>query len=797
MSLSLLIVLFLTTGSADENIQYLRIRDALNKFSIIYQQQKVYLHTDKPGYNGGDIMWIKAYLLNGMNHLPDTLSTNLYVELISPSLTRVEVKRFRMFNGFGTGDLKLSDTLPEGLYQLRAYTSWMKNFGEEFFFTRNFPVTNPAYMKMISPRQARENIKELDSREKLAEDIDLQFMPEGGVMVEGIESVVAFRAVNQLGKGVDFSGVIVNDKGNTVAEFASFFKGIGRITLTPAAGEQYFALVKDGEHDMRVALPGAIKTGLVMHAEDRPGNFRVTLHSNKPAIADRTANEVILVGQVGGRIYYHEVLTLEEGRKQADIDKGFFPGGVIHLTAFSGRGLPLAERLIFNNRNDHMRISMNATDYLAEDGTKILLTLNVRDHQNRPLPANLSLAVTREKAAEIPVNNENILSYLLLSSDLTGFIEDPDVYFSNGSLFIRQALDNLMLTHGWRRFDWEKILQGENPRIRYHEERGIAIYGQITRDFFNIPLKNCKVQLSIMSTYNDIFTQYSTENGYFLFDKMIYYDTMNVKIESWRPSGRRNLLIVLPDEQVPAVIGLQGDYSLITRSERDHKAYRIEKYAESKEAYEKEQERLEEEDDGQMRGLYSEADQVLRSTDFPKGNMNVLDVIKGRMPGVNVYGDQIIIRGPNTIMGNTQPLFLIDGMPTYDVGSVKAIPIEDVDRIEVLKGPSAAIYGSRGANGVIAIYTKHGHFMKRGVIEFEMLGYSTPRVFYQPKYLPAEEPDNNYTLFWLPVIVTDASGKANLLMDKPRISGDYRFTVEGISYAGHVGMMKEVMSNEE
>jgi TonB-dependent SusC/RagA subfamily outer membrane receptor len=797
LSLSILVGLLLTAGRADENIRYRLIEEALNKFSIVYQQQKAYLHTDKPGYTGGDIIWIKAYLLNGMNHLPDTLSTSLYVELISPSLTRVEVKRFQMFNGFGIGDFKLSDTLPEGLYQLRAYTNWMKNFGEEFFFTKNFPLTNPVFMKMISPRQARVNQKELDNREKLAEDIDLQFMPEGGALVEGIESVVAFKAINRLGKGVDIRGVIVNDKGNTITSFASFFRGIGRLTLTPAAGEHYFAELKDGDHDIRVALPGAIKTGLVMHAEDEPGNVRITLHSSKPATADRTANEVILVGQIGGRIYYHDILTLEDGINHTVINKAFFPSGVIHLTAFSGRGLPLAERLIYNNRNDHMRISMSATDYLTEDGTKIQLTFNVRDQGNRPLMANLSLAVTREKTAELPVNNQNIVSYLLLSSDLTGFVEDPYVYFRDKALFSRQALDNLMLTQGWRRFDWEKILQGEYPQIRYHEEREIAIFGQITRDFFNIPLKNCKVQLSIMSTYNDVFTQYSTEKGFFLFDSLVYYDTVRVKIEAWRPNGRRNLLIMVPDEQLEEISGFQGDYSLITQSERDQKAYRVEKYAESKEEYEKEQERLEEESKDQIPGLYSEPDQVLRSSDFSKGSQNALDVIKGRMPGVNVYGDQVIIRGPNSIMGSNQPLFLIDGVPTEGVESIKAIPIEDIDRIEVLKGPSAAIYGARGANGVIAVYTKRGHFMKRGVIEFDMMGYSTPRIFYEPKYLPENEPQPNYTLYWLPIIVTDSSGQATLLIDKPQINGEYRFFVEGVSYAGHVGVMEEVMNNEE
>ena len=121
------------------------IRDALNKFSIVYHAAEGLSAYRQTGYNGGDIIWIKAYLLNGMNHLPDTLSTNLYVELISPSLTRVEIKRFQMFNGFGIGDFTLSDTLPEGLYQLRAYTNWMKNFDEEFFFTKNFPLTESGH----------------------------------------------------------------------------------------------------------------------------------------------------------------------------------------------------------------------------------------------------------------------------------------------------------------------------------------------------------------------------------------------------------------------------------------------------------------------------------------------------------------------------------------------------------------------------------------------------------------------------------------------------------------------------
>jgi TonB-dependent SusC/RagA subfamily outer membrane receptor len=796
LSILFFALLCMIAGFSDEDARLLRIREALNKFSYVYQQQKAYLHLDRSEYRGGEVIYVKAYLLNGMNHQPDTLSTNLYVELISPFLNRVEIKRLQMFRGFGLGDFHLSDTLPEGLYQIRAYTNWMQNFDGEFYFEKNFTLVNPAYSKLISPRQAKNNQKELENREKIAGDIDLQFMAEGGEMVAGIENTVAFKAINPLGKGIEIGGDIVDDQGNTVTAFKSFYKGMGRFALTPEKGRKYFAVVKNGDHDLRVGLPIALETGMVMHVDDEPGNLKVDLHSNHPGTADRTANEVILVGQTGGRIYYQEILTLQKGLAQVSIKKTLFPSGIMQLTAFSGRGLPLAERLVFINRLDNMRIRFSATDTAVEEGTKLLFSIQVTDKTNKPLVSNLSLSFTREKSTQKPANNDNLVSNMLLTSDLKGFVEDPGDYFAENSPFLRQAMDNLMLTNGWRRFDWSEILAGKYPTVRFHEERGIAVFGQITRDFFNIPLKNCKVQMSILSSYNDVFTTASSDKGFFMFDSMVYYDTIKVKIEAWRPNGRRNLIIVIPDEKVNEVSGFHGDYSLITQSERDNRQFRLERAADYSEAYNKEQERIKEEEKDQPRSLYNTPDFVLRSKDIPRGNQNILEILKGRVAGLNIYGDQIMIRGPNTIMGSTQPLFLIDGIPTHDIEAVKAIPVEDIDRIEVLKGPSAAIFGINGANGVIAIYTKRGHYVRRGVIEFDMLGYCAPRKFYQPKYVPANEPVSNYTVLWQPVIITDPGGKATLVLDKPAIQGDYRVVIEGISYEGHVGSISEVMSNE-
>ena len=733
-SLILFVLILTSAGFADEDLRTRRIRDALNKFTYFYPQQKVFLHLDKDIYRGGDNLWIKAYLVSGLDHLPDTISTNLYVELISPFKTRVEIKRFQMFTGFGIGDFRLSDTLPEGLYQIRAFTSWMQNFDTDFYFEKNFQLINSGYRKLISPKQARNNQKELDDREKISGDIDLQFMPEGGYLVDGIESVVAFKAINKLGKGIDTEGVITDDKGNIAATFKSFYKGIGTFTLKPEQGKKYVAVTREDNKEMRTPLPQSLETGLVMGAEDHPDRVSLRFVSTKPKTADPTANELIIIGQVGGRIYYEAIIKLENRIAALEIPKAVFPDGIMQLTAFSGRGGPLAERLVFVNRHNFMKINFMASDTSTTEGKKILLEIQTTDAGSRPLIANLSLAVTRELSSQAPANRDNILSNLLLSSDLKGYIEDPLDYFDSQSPAALKAIDNLMLAQGWRRFDWNKLLAGEYPKIMYHEERGLTVFGKITHDFFNIPLENCRVQLSIMDKYNDVFTQYSSNKGMFLFENMVYYDTVSVKIEAWRLSGRRNLLIVLPDEKENEVLGQQGDYSLTTLSERDNKAYRLERAEEIRQANLKEQERLKEYRKNELTGIYGEPDNVIRSEDFPKGNKNILEVMKGRIPGVQIIGDQVIIRGPNTIYGNTQPLFLLDGMPVADVSTILSIPVDDIERVEVLKGPRASIYGVRGTNGVVAVYTKRGHYMVRGIIEFDMLGYNTPRIFYQPRY---------------------------------------------------------------
>jgi TonB-dependent SusC/RagA subfamily outer membrane receptor len=789
------LVVLLPESFSDEDPRFRRISDALNKFTYLYPQQKAYLHLDKQTYWGGDNLWVKAYLVNGLDHLPDTLSTNLYVEIISPSRTRVQIKRLQMFHGFGIGDFMLSDTLPEGLYQIRAFTAWMQNFDTEFYFEKNFQVLNPGYKKLITPKQARLNVKHIKEMDKDAGNVDLQFMPEGGYLVSGLESVVAFKAVNQFGKGVDINGKVVDNDGRQVADFESRYKGLGKFSLKPEKGRKYTALFTYGDLEQEVALPEALETGIVMKAEHNDNKIRVFFESNKPETNDPTANELIVTGQIGGKMVYNTIVRMVDNKAQVEFSSLNLPGGILQITVFSGRGIPLAERLVFTNSSGSMHIQLTAADSVSEDGNKIVLSILARNRLNHPLAANLSISVTREIEGLPDVNQDNILSNLLLLSELKGYVEDPLDYFKIPRFEASLEMDNLMLTQGWRRFEWNSILEGEYPRILYHEEKGITIAGKITRDFFEIPIDNAKVRLSIMSEFNDVFTEYTTKKGQFIFDSLVYYDTVSVKIEAWKPSGRKNVQILLPDAKQDDVVGFEGEYVLTTLSEMGKKEYRQLLYEENKEIAEREKAAKAKKYENSLVGMYGEPDFVLYSEDFSTNTGNVLDVIKGRIPGVLVTGNNVVIRGINTIYGSNQPLFLIDGVPMEDVAAVTSIPIEDIERVEVLKGPKTAFYGARGANGVIAVFTKRGQFMIRGLIEFDMLGYSTPRVFYQPKFTPENEPQVNYTLLWKSVVLTDSSGKATVVLDKPEIMGNYRFDIQGISYQGHVGFAESVISN--
>ena len=164
--------------------------------------------------------------------------------------------------------------------------------------------------------------------------------------------------------------------------------------------------------------------------------------------------------------------------------------------------------------------------------------------------------------------------------------------------------------------------------------------------------------------------------------------------------------------------------------------------------------------------------------------------MQGRIPGVNITGNTVTIRGVSSFLGSSEPLILIDGVPT-DMEAIRTIPVNDVERIEILKGPKAAMYGTRGANGVISIHTKRGMYLKKGEISFSMLGYHVTEHFYSPSESMISSRTNEHqmplTLFWNPDIIITEGKYPNITFPSAKTENGYYIVLEGISNQGIIG----------
>jgi hypothetical protein len=544
LTLALFSIIILTGGQSDNLQSYQKIKKALEKFTGENPVLKIYLHLDKSVYCSNERIWIKAYVVDGINHLPDDKCTNLYIEFISPDNIRLQMKRFRIDNGFASGDFTLSDTLPEGFYKIRAFTSWMLNYDEEFMYEHEFMLVNPRYTEKISPVSIKEESQLNNTRGMVsAEDLDVRFMPEGGVLVTGIKSAVALKITTLQTKGVAAEGAIIDDRGAVKASFNTNDRGIGTFNLKPEKKTKYYALIRYLSAEKKVELPQPLKKGMAMHIEDQPDRVEIFVQSNLSFLTRLPANHIIIIGQMRGRIYYDTIVNCQNKIVFLEIPKFALPMGIMQFTAFSVSGTPLAERLVFINNYRFMKIHFKASDTLTNAGIKTLVDIYVTDNRNNPLSANLSMSITRE-INKLPFQNkDNIFSNLILSSDLKEDVQDPLDYFKDYSPPTLRSLDNLMMTSKWQRFYWRNILDGIFPTIIYPEEKGIVVFGQVIYDIFNKPLKDCLVMLTILGK-NDVYTQYTNKTGYFLFDNMFYYDTISAQLEARHFQELRDMAFV-------------------------------------------------------------------------------------------------------------------------------------------------------------------------------------------------------------------------------------------------------------
>jgi hypothetical protein len=291
--------------------------------------ERIYLHNDKPYYFTGETIWFKLYCFDGSFVKPSSISRIAYVELLTDDHSPVFQEKILLENGTGDGYFFINSRIGSGIYTLRAYTSLMRNRDEGYFFEEEITIISPF----------KPNFDEAPS----ATGINISFYPEGGRLVQGLESRVAFQLNNNLGEAVQSTGFLVDELGNRVMELSSSERGIGVLSIIPEAGKQYKAIFNDGTKSYESALPSAESMGVVLNLDHQLINENVVIDLQ----SSQSGQVVYIAVHSRGILHRIEKRRFFEGKLSLDIMEEKLSDGINQITIFNEKFEPLAERLLF------------------------------------------------------------------------------------------------------------------------------------------------------------------------------------------------------------------------------------------------------------------------------------------------------------------------------------------------------------------------------------------------------------------------------------------------------------------
>ena len=470
------------------------IRTALEQGGVAQVQEKVYVHTDNTCYFVGDTLWYKAYVVRADNLQPTDMSRLLYVELLSPDGLLVERQQVVVSGkGHTCGQFVLQDSLYSGYYELRAYTRWQLNFNVRHhryslhdtwhFYNKQmaadyFRIWDGLYSRVLpvygKPEQAGDyDLRRMYQRPKTRlpkqkkEDLTVTFYPEGGHLIEGVENRVAFDAANQIGEAVDLTG-IVDGNGREVSVKTDHM-GRGSFVVVPGSGRLKARFTWKGK-SYSFSLPKSEEKGVALRLDDG----KLTLQARKLPQGKRYAVSVLCRGV----LKHFEEVSLANGGLSLDLPMDALPSGVCDVTVFDEDGQILADRLFFVNHHEQDDALITAPiepTRTYEPYERIELPVQC---QHITEPTTISLSIRDTRTDEPTYDTNNLLSSMLLSSELHGFIAYPSYYFEQDDEQHRRHLDVLMMVQGWRKYKWEELADTART-LRYEPEKTPTLEGAV------------------------------------------------------------------------------------------------------------------------------------------------------------------------------------------------------------------------------------------------------------------------------------------------------------------------------
>ncbi|WP_231425155.1 MG2 domain-containing protein [Pedobacter sp. Leaf250] len=755
--------------------------------------EKTYLQTDRSYYSAGEDVWFSAYLVNGRSFSLSSSSANLYVELISPDSQILDKKTILLNKGLGKGDFKLLDYIPTGWYNIRAYTNWMRNFGNDFVFQKSIYITNN--LKENATYATRNANKKPVGLAETSNKKTINFFPEGGSLVEGVNSLVAFKTNDNLGNGLKASGSIISSKGDTVTSFQSTEAGMGLLTFTPKVNETYLVMGFFGKEKFSAALPQILKKGLALHVTNDSLNIKALINANEPMFQEINGKTLSVLIKHAGENIYTGTVKMVKPSISISIPTKNFPAGIAVITLVDDLGKPHCERLIFieGGKKVNYTVVPNKTVYKSRE--KVILNVKATDIFGLPVKTNFSLAAVD---GLIPDDGGNITSYLLLQSEIKGEIKNPDQYFDVKNPSRSKQLDLLLLTQGWRNYLWRKLADA-TINVSYLPEPGLTIKGLVKEKVGNKPLQNMNITLFGSGFSGDkLFTAKTDQNGHYFIDGLKWYGNQPIKISSQDIKGKKGGWLQIDSVEKPLQITFKNGLADFAKN---------------------------------IDGEISKRMDYNRSYKFGDSiTLNSVDIKADQNKKVVLFDQTMLTFGyPEQVFNITSADYSFNGLEHFLLTKVNgAYPLDDADSgtsegISFLSNgkkirPRIKINNKEELVGERLDYysltmdkinqVKVQHLINNDgedvylltltikddalgetnlhLLNLNLTGYYTARDFYSPNYSnPASKnKDLRTTIFWAPKLETDTKGEANVVFYNGDNKGMIIIKADGITEKG-------------
>jgi hypothetical protein len=741
-------------------------------------QEKLFLHLDRPVYGCGETMWFKVYNVDGTLHRPLDMSKVAYVEVLDVTQSPVLQAKVTLKEGIGNGSFALPTTLSSGNYTVRAYTNWMKNFSPEFYFEQ--PITIVNTFRSIEPVIASKTA-----------GYSIQFFPEGGNMVAGVANKVAFKAIDEkTGKGINFEGDLLDQRGNVVATFKPHRFGIGHFAFTPAQGQTYTARLKaaDGQ-SFSHPLPKVYEQGYTLHLEEA-GTNQLKLTVNQVGMQ---GEQVYLLGHTRQVIAVSEAATVNQGIASFLVDKKMLGDGITHFTVFNDRQQPVCERLYF--KQPAQLLQLNVATNKPQYSIREKVTLDLLTPSNGSA-ANLSLAVYKLDSLQGAVSS-SIESYLWLSSDLKGNIEHPVYYFSGTGASDREAMDNLMLTHGWSRFKWDEMLGKTVAAHQYLPEyNGHWVTGKVTHKATGKPMQGITAYLASPGKHPRFYNAKSDAEGLVRFEVKDLFGSKDIVMQTdFRKDSTYHFEIFNPFSEKYAGSKL-ATFHLSEQLQQDLTMRHLQ--VQVQHAYMGGYSNRFSASGLDSVAFYGAGTEQYLLDDYKRFKV-MEEVMREYVPGVQVRKQGgsfrfMVFDRPYKTIFQQNPMVLLDGVPVFNIDKIMAFDPLKVKKLDVVT--SRYFHGPLVYDGLVSYTTYTGDLAGFELDSRSLLqayeGLQQQREFYAPRYETEEQQrsrlaDFRNLLYWAPEVRLEANQNGTVNFYTSDQVGTYLVVIQGITENGVPG----------